>query len=258
MNTRAELWAGLHHQNPLKIDQHYSEAFQKIAFGDFLRILRPYRQTGQLLDVGCSIGGFLSAANRAGWVEHGIDISPSVDVARQAGLRVERGRLEEVDFPPAAFDVITMIDVIEHINHLDGLMKRIRTLLRPHGALLVVTPNLTSLNSRLLRQRWTAIEPDDHLVLFTPHTLARLFGQYGFSLKKVSTYDANPLELKVIFSPQKDIQRRVEGQKSNRRLIGSLMRSRTLQTARRLANQVLDDTKLGERLIALAELSTTQ
>jgi 2-polyprenyl-3-methyl-5-hydroxy-6-metoxy-1,4-benzoquinol methylase len=257
VDDRATLWANLHHQSQEKVEQHYSEAFQKIAFGDMLNSLAPFRQTGKILDVGCGIGGFISAAKRNGWEEVGIDISPSLEIARKAGLTVLNARIEEVDFPPASFDVITMIDVIEHINHLDTLMENVCRLLRPGGAFLVVTPNLASLNSRILGKRWVAVEPEDHLVLFTPRTLTDLLARNRFSVVRMDTKDANPLEFLSAFSKRDNLQYRITGQKKNRRLIGALMRRRSLQSIRGGVNSLLNVTHLGERLIALAALSQT-
>jgi SAM-dependent methyltransferase len=75
MLARAEFWSKEHHQSAEKIAAHYSAAFQRVAFSDFLRRFEVYRQQGRILDLGCGIGGFIHAEQQAGWEAYGVDIS---------------------------------------------------------------------------------------------------------------------------------------------------------------------------------------
>jgi 2-polyprenyl-3-methyl-5-hydroxy-6-metoxy-1,4-benzoquinol methylase len=253
MSTRAELWAGAFHASPEKVKQVYSANFQKVAYGNFLELTRPYRQAGRLLDVGCSIGGFLDTAQKAGWEAHGLDISPAVAVAIQHGLRARRARPEDTDFPGAYFDVITLFEVIEHIPDLDSLMRKLAVLLRPGGGLLIVTPNLASISSRLLRSRWPAVEPQDHLTLFTPSTLNALLRRYRFSPAGMSTRDINLASLKPVLGKQASLKDRQRLQKERRRFINAFVNSPVLLFSQKIANYFLNLTRLGERLVVLAE-----
>jgi SAM-dependent methyltransferase len=253
MSDRAELWAGAYHASPEKVKQVYSANFQKVAYGDFLALAHFYRQAGRLLDVGCSIGGFLEAAQKAGWEAHGLDISPAVSVALQHGLRAYRARLEDADFPGAYFDVITLFEVIEHIADLDSLLKKLAELLRPGGGLLIVTPNLASISSRLLRARWPAVEPQDHLTLFTPSTLNGLLQRYHFTPTSISTIDINLSSLRPVLSSQASLRDRQRAQKERRRFINVFINTPVLLFSRKIANYFLNLTRLGERLVVLAE-----
>ena len=53
-------------------------------------------------------------------------------------------------FPPASFDLVLMIDVIEHLYDPDLVMEQVRQVLTPSGVLAIVTPNLASWLNRLL------------------------------------------------------------------------------------------------------------
>ena len=112
MNQRADLWSQFHHQNKIKINQQYSEKFQSIAYQPLLELVEHFKLLGRMIDVGCGAGGFLSAIKRAGWEEWGIDISQSIQIARNYGLKVIQERFDEAILPPNYFDVVSMIEVM--------------------------------------------------------------------------------------------------------------------------------------------------
>src|SRR2546426_1917527 len=85
---------------------------------------------GKLLDVGCALGDFLLEAKAAGWDVEGVEISAfAAQRARERGLRVSTGRLEELDLPAASFDVITLYDSVEHLTDPVGTLVAVRRLL---------------------------------------------------------------------------------------------------------------------------------
>ncbi|MFN2507440.1 MAG: class I SAM-dependent methyltransferase [Chthoniobacterales bacterium] len=52
-------------------------------------------------------------------------------------------------YPDASFDLVTCTEVIEHLEHYEGVMREISRVLRPGGVLVVSTPNVLNLRSRL-------------------------------------------------------------------------------------------------------------
>lgn len=101
----------------------------------------------KILDIGCARGVFLDLARRYSWDAIGIDLSSqSAEFARtNFGLSVRVGTLEEAGFPDQFFDAVTMWDVIEHLEDPMRTLKEIRRILKPRGALLIMTPNSDSL-----------------------------------------------------------------------------------------------------------------
>ncbi len=94
----------------------------------------------RVLDVGCGNGAFLDAAARAGYEVEGVDISEAA-----AALCRSRGhRARAVDFLSASFDepydMVTMWDVVEHLQHPAAFLSRARELLRPGGLLVLKIP----------------------------------------------------------------------------------------------------------------------
>lgn len=252
--NRATMWAKEFHAKPEKVNQVYSRHFQEIAYNEYLQMAGQFRSNGRLLDVGCGIGGFIDAASHCGWDSYGIDISNSVRIPQSKGLKAFQGYIEEMNFMDNYFDVITMFDVIEHIVDLNSLMSSVRRLLRPNGGLIIVTPNIKSLTSRLLRSKWQAVEPEDHYSLFSSSALEFLVNKYGFVTKKLLAYDINIYDFKYIFMPYlRSIEERKQRQKERRILIERVVNNPSLLYIRNNINRLLSLLMMGERLIIVAK-----
>jgi len=138
----------------------------------------------RVLDVGCGSGTFLAMLRRRTGVD-GQGLESSTAAARRAeevyGLTVHPLGLDEADFAPGSFDLITMFHVLEHLPHPQDTLARIRRWLSPHGVLLVQVPNVASWQFRWFGRRWTGIDLPRHLVSFSPSALRRLLEQAGFT-----------------------------------------------------------------------------
>jgi len=254
LKERAEHWSLQYHTNSLKIQQHYSKEFQLAAYSNILNLIRPYKKNRRLLDLGCSIGGFLMAAKNDGWIEYGIDVSPSVNVAIGKGLNARQGFLRDFNFPFEFFDVITMFDVIEHIGNQEELFEQLFSLLRPGGIVFIITPNFEGISSRLLKKNWSAVTPEDHVYLFTAQSLANIIKNKGFKVVKVFTFDINITEYKNSFRSRSKVDEgRLIGQMNRRRLIQRIVDSNLLQGIRNVANSVINLLKIGDRLIVICK-----
>jgi SAM-dependent methyltransferase len=131
-------------------------------------------RSGELLDVGCASGVFLSQALDAGWQVTGLE--PSEALYKEAvGLIGDRGTilpfiLEEADFGPRLFDAITVWDVLEHVVDPMAFLRRCRELLKPGGGLFLNVPDLDSFEARLFGNRWPLLLPE-HLNYFNRSSL---------------------------------------------------------------------------------------
>ena len=69
-------------------------------------------------------------------------------------MNVQSARLEETTSGAPSFDAITLWDVIEHVPDPLDTMRRVASLLKPGGVVMILTPNLGSpLRARLLQGR---------------------------------------------------------------------------------------------------------
>lgn len=95
---------------------------------------------GKILDVGCGEGYFLYVARESGWDVYGIDLDHCrVKAAAQYGLQVEWNTLEKAELRCEQFDVVTLFNVIEHLNKPVESLEKIGHALRPNGLLLLET-----------------------------------------------------------------------------------------------------------------------
>jgi SAM-dependent methyltransferase len=156
-------------------------------------LLRTTR-VGSLLDVGCSVGGFVRAARELGYAAEGIDISPSsVAVGQRAGLEIRAGDFLSAGFP-AKFDVITMWATLEHLADPNRYVNRARECLRPGGLLLASVPNFSGITQRLIgtKDRYVGI---DHLNYWTALGFSSYLHRFGFEILETVTYGFNPVTL---------------------------------------------------------------
>jgi 2-polyprenyl-3-methyl-5-hydroxy-6-metoxy-1,4-benzoquinol methylase len=141
---------------------------------------------GDLLDIGPNVGTCLEVARERGWRVHGVEIN--ADAARycreKRGLDVITGTLEPETYPPGRFDVVLMGDVIEHVASPKDLMKTVARILRPGGAVLVSTPDISGWAARLLQ-----VKPVEHIHYFDPRTMERLVRETGLEMVGVFPLD---------------------------------------------------------------------
>lgn len=146
---------------------------------------------GRLLDVGCGLGNLLEVARMRGWQATGVDPSPySVAQAQARGFTAHEGLLHDVMFDAASFDVVSLMQVVEHLIDPRALLTECKRLLRPGGVMLVETPNPASLLARVKRERFNYWIPPVHCVWYTPDALGRLLADSGFAPLKISTWSA--------------------------------------------------------------------
>lgn len=204
-------------------------------------------QHPRLLDVGCALGFMLQVARGAGWEPVGVETSEFAAryAAEKTGCSVRTGTLQEAGFPSESFDVVTLMDVIEHVPDPDGLLREVRRVLRPEGVAYIVTPNFASFFVRLYGLNAYGIWPDQHVVYFQPSTIRRLLRRIGFRKVLTGTKDFYPENLRRFFG-RKDARAAAE-------IKAAFGAGSLLGRLRRVVNPLLMHVPLGDKLIALAQ-----
>jgi 2-polyprenyl-3-methyl-5-hydroxy-6-metoxy-1,4-benzoquinol methylase len=175
----------------LNRDPNYREELAAIA-----RI----QPAGRLLDIGTHCGFFLRLARGMGWQLQGVEPSASAELAREFfGLDVLRGYLEDLALPSDSYDVVTIIDVVEHLEEPGRLLSEVFRVLRPGGIVFIKTPNARYnlfkylLIRRVLRlQRVEVFDAKEHVVQFTRETLGQLLERAG--LEVVHDFVPRPIQ----------------------------------------------------------------
>ncbi len=155
-----------------------------VKYDRFLARLERHKQLGRLLEVGCGQGLFLERARELGWQVQGVDVlAPVAARARERGLEVFLGTLDEVRFPAASFDVLVMREVIEHIVDPVPLLREAARVLRPGGVAALGTGNAGSWAARLRGARWPyyCFGGHMHIRFYAPRSAAALAQAAGFA-----------------------------------------------------------------------------
>lgn len=173
-------------------DERYAEEEhgRVLTFTRFLKLIERFRKPpGKLLDVGCHIGTFLRLARDRGWETHGVEPSRwATEYARsKQGLDVRQGVAKNAEAFGTKFDLITLIDVIEHVNDPVQELKDIHALLAPNGIFVLTTMDFGSLFARMTGKRWPWLMRM-HLFYFTRDTMKKTLEAAGFECVHFSGY----------------------------------------------------------------------
>ncbi|MGQ9454513.1 MAG: class I SAM-dependent methyltransferase [Armatimonadota bacterium] len=148
-----------------------------------LRQIELIIEPGRLLDIGCSLGYFVEAANARGWKACGLDASEyAVNNARKLGLDIRLGTLEQVSFPTSSFECVTMWDVLEHVPDPTRHMMEVRRILVSGGLAVIGTPDLGHIAFRLRRAHWRHLKPAEHIYYFSKSSIRALLLKTGFEI----------------------------------------------------------------------------
>ena len=95
----------------------------------------------KILDVGCGTGANLEMLAQFGEAE-GVDVSgEALSFCRERGLEnVKQGEAEALPFEGSSFDLVTGLDVVEHLDDDLAGLQEMRRVLRPGGHALVFVP----------------------------------------------------------------------------------------------------------------------
>ena len=144
---------------------------------DFVRKL--IKTPGRLLDVGAGDGAFLQAAVDEGWEAVGLEPAAERDREDERGFRIIAGTVDDLN-SAERFDVITLWDVIEHVDDPRGLIEKCVSLLNVGGYLVLETGNYQSAERIVSESDWWAYQAD-HRWFFAPKILHSLMEAAGLS-----------------------------------------------------------------------------
>jgi SAM-dependent methyltransferase len=211
--------------------------------------LQLFRQTKRFLDVGCGAGHLLQAAREQGWDVMGTELSHvAVERLRDAGFSVTPGSELQPDHEPC--DVITMIEVIEHVRDPSALCQQVFQCLRNGGALYLTTPNIASLSFRLLKAKWRVIEVPEHLFYFSPRSIRALLTRLGFREITIKTEGISPVE--ILRSLTRATTESGQNGNSTAALRDAAFNYALIGMVKRIVNQGLRCTSMGDTLKVLA------
>ncbi|NLE32914.1 MAG: class I SAM-dependent methyltransferase [Bacteroidales bacterium] len=148
------------------------------------RIIASLTPGNRLLDIGSGTGHFLQHMHTHGYQVAGVEVD--ADTRQRSinrfGLTVSDPSCLYQAPKKAAFDVVTLWHVLEHVEDLDTYLDWIHQSLTDTGYLIVAVPNCASLDATLYGRYWAAYDVPRHRWHFTPADMKALMARHGFNL----------------------------------------------------------------------------
>lgn len=155
--------------------------------------------TGRSLDVGCATGQMTAAMHAVGWSASGVDLSEYC-VARAAQLypnaHFATGTIADTD---GGFDVVSYLDVFEHLGDPRRELALVREALAPSGVLFLELPNQDSVDADVLGAHYLF---EEHLYFYGPAAISRLLGNCGFEVLDVRTEHDTYFRIDRVVGPE--------------------------------------------------------
>jgi SAM-dependent methyltransferase len=145
------------------------------------QLMRRYVSGRRILDVGCGDGIFLSSLSDD-WSKQGLEPSASgASRARKRNLDVECATLETIT-EPYQVDLISALDVIEHVIDPHHFVESFKRHLRPGGVVLLLTGDANALTARVAGPQWSYLRWCGHISVFSQSGLRKLLESHGFEV----------------------------------------------------------------------------
>ena len=188
-------------------DLDFYHAHYQDMCDSFPEVLGRSLQGLEVLDIGCGWGQALLYFQKKGMNVYGFDPAPeAVEYVKKQKVNALVAGMNKMDvFKGKRFDVVTLLNVLEHLADPVAILKEIRSsVLKKGGLVAIEVPNefnafQTAANDLYNLQEWW-VAPPGHLNYFNPSTLANLLEGTGFQVKlKEASF---PLEMFLLYGDQ--------------------------------------------------------
>lgn len=179
-------WSDLKDTLPLfeNVQDHSYESVRKeraVCQKKILEIIYKNKSKGRLLDIGAGSGILVEQAIKMGFKAEGIEPSEwFYTKAKEHKVPVHLGMFPHSDLK-GPYDIVTLIDVLEHVPEPLKLLSEIPKVLASNGIVVVIVPDVGSLPAKMLGWKWWNFKPG-HIGYFNKKTLELIFNNAGFKL----------------------------------------------------------------------------
>ncbi|NMB82159.1 MAG: class I SAM-dependent methyltransferase [Ignavibacteria bacterium] len=154
---------------------------------EIVELINNYKAPGQVLEIGCGNGFLLNEFKKKGWECLGIEPSEqAVKFGKEIlNLNIHKGYLNDCQCRNNSFDLVILMDVIEHISEPQKFMNSILSYLKNDGILVIGTGNICSLNAIIARSAWSYFGSWEHISFYSPRSIRFLLSKVGLSHIKI-------------------------------------------------------------------------
>lgn len=164
-------------------DSHWWFVGRRAILESFLQKISNELRTAnhelRILDVGCGTGANLEMLKKFGAAE-GVDVSDdALEFCRKKGLKVHKGLAEELPFEDERFEVVTALDVVEHLDDDIAGLKEMYRVLKTGGKTLIFVPAFMWL--------W-GVQDDisNHRIRYTKKQIVERLQKAGFTVERAT------------------------------------------------------------------------
>ncbi|PJZ70576.1 SAM-dependent methyltransferase [Leptospira perolatii] len=167
-------------------DERKTEFYDRYVWIARLKNIGKWKSSGNFLDIGCSFGGFLNCAKELGFSPFGVEVSAYAAQACTArGIKVWNSHFLDADLPENFFDVITLVEVIEHLENPRAVFDKLEKILKPGGLLVLQTANFEGWQAKDSGPGYHYYLPG-HLYYYSESNLRKILANRNF--ESVITY----------------------------------------------------------------------
>ena len=167
------------------------------------KTIQKYKPKGKLFDLGVGWGHFLYTGKLLGYETEGIEISemPYIYASEDLKLNVQHIDFFDLKEKKGYYDIITMWDVLEHIDDCDLVIQKCSRMLKVGGILVIQVPQIDSYFAKKYKEKWKMMGLD-HVNYFSKKTISNLLQQNGFEIKKIKSSMELKLFLMYVLFPK--------------------------------------------------------
>jgi 2-polyprenyl-3-methyl-5-hydroxy-6-metoxy-1,4-benzoquinol methylase len=163
--------------NFVKIERH------KLRYN----LIKKYKPSGSLFDLGAGWGHFMLTGQQFGYDVYGIEISEQPYLYSKHDLKLP---VDHIDFfemkEDKTFDIITMWDVLEHIDKADSFIEKCARVNTKGGYIVIQVPQIDSYFAKKYKDEWKMMSLD-HVNYFGKKTITQLLNKHGYEVECIKS-----------------------------------------------------------------------
>jgi len=163
--------------NFVKIERH------KLRYN----LIKKYKPNGSLFDLGAGWGHFMLTGQQLGYDVYGIEISEQPYLYSKNDLKLPVDHIDFFDMKEdKTFDIITMWDVLEHIDKADTFIEKCARVNSKNGYIVIQVPQIDSYFAKKYKDDWKMMSLD-HVNYFGKKTITQLLNKHGYEVECIKS-----------------------------------------------------------------------
>jgi len=168
---------------------------------EILCIIKRLKHSGDILEIGCGSGALLNYIEKSGEYKCvGLEPSPVASNygINEFGLNIKKELVGEINPFKKKFNIILLIDVIEHLRQPLEVLKNLYFWLADDGIIIVSTGNVKSVNARTFRKFWGYFSSWEHISFFSKQSFYYLAKKTNYKILELKFFCYSDKKIKNI------------------------------------------------------------